>query len=85
MMISFSVESREYEVVGLLTGTCMGAAAGAGALATCRCMRAREATRIFSQMSRPRSCSPEAMPSLGLATKSIAPSSSARIVVSAPR
>src|SRR5258706_295857 len=86
--INFSVDSRE-KVLGrtfgsavapLVTRATRGAVAGPW-----RCIRAREATRIFSQISRPSSVNPEATPTRGLATKSIAPNSSARKVTSAPR
>ncbi|SUY92046.1 Uncharacterised protein [Comamonas terrigena] len=92
MAITFSVDrrpSKEADDTG--AGATPGAAPlAAGAMAgraagTARCTWATAATRILSTIWLARSCRPLATPTRGLATKSTAPSSSARMVTSAPR
>ena len=81
MKISFSVDSRpECRGRGLARRRERRAARRRRAR-----LGARAAMRILSAMSSASACSPSATPSLGLATKSTAPSSSARKVTSAPR
>jgi hypothetical protein len=83
MQISFSVDTRPSRpvVARAAAVACVVAAAWSlGARRTC----ATAATRIFSTISDASSFSPELRPTRGLATKSMAPSSSARMVTSAP-
>ena len=82
MKTSFSVDSRPTGRTG--TAAC-GSVTGLVAAAGARCTRARAAMRTFSVMSVASARMPSATPIFGLATKSMAPSSSARSVTSAPR
>jgi len=94
MAISFSVDTRPSKVA-LLTGGLAAAgapaasvpagAAAAAAGLTMRCTWAVAAMRIFSTISLDSWVRPLATPTRGLETKSTAPSSSARMVTSAPR
>ncbi|MCY1291590.1 hypothetical protein D9M70_407840 [compost metagenome] len=77
-MISFSVDSSGLRSIGA------GALAPGAGCAAAR-TRARDAARSLSAMVSVYSISPSRMPSLGLVTKSTAPSSSARMVISEPR
>ncbi len=82
MKISFSVDRRPMACGAALTG----AAPPAAVDGTCGFeTRAFEAVRTFSVISSASCFRPSATPILGLATKSIAPSSSAFSVTSAPR
>mmetsp|Transcript_60042 Transcript_60042/g.142143 ORF Transcript_60042/g.142143 Transcript_60042/m.142143 type:complete len:430 (+) Transcript_60042:474-1763(+) len=84
MKMSFSVDALpRLAIVIALTGAAAGAP-GAGA-AGARRMCALDAMRILSVMSWASCRMPSATPILGLATKSIAPSSNALSVTSAPR
>ena len=84
MMISFSVDNRpsaDTGAVGRVAASPVPAADVGGARRIC----AFAAVRILSVMSSESWRMPSATPTLGLATKSMAPSSSARSVTSAPR
>ena len=88
MNTSFSVDSRPIVAppVGLTAGAPGAVAVAAfGAGACKRLIRALDAMRILSVMSSASWRKPSATPILGLATKSMAPNSSAFNVTSAPR
>ena len=87
MKMIFSVDSLPIDGTGGDGRATLGSpgASAAGGGAASRRRRAFDAMRTFSVMSCASSRRPSAMPIFGLATKSTAPSSSARRVTSAPR
>ena len=85
MAISFSVDTRPSRLALDVVGLALVTTAPAVGARTTRCTCALAAMRIFSTISVASCCKPLATPMRGLATKSTAPSSSARMVTSAPR